>query len=254
MDLWVLLSWIKHTIIPIFPRARSQSHLLSIVRSSKWGAKTEKSFTKMSEKDDGIRSAVTSANLPDVGTDRVDYNRQEAPSLSSHVSHSVSSAPFVQRNNSSPQQEVGKTVLSVSDATLPKTLTQQQANKKALSEASPSYDPFWRQKLGRSPALPLLYSTTTSTATATSTTQPDSCSVRGGVAASMMTPGVYHHPTNVMPPSMPIREVTQAEPSLSQSRCTLRPTLTHTISLTPLTLSSTLPSDRWVISTLVLPT
>ena len=205
----------------MFLRARSQSHLLSILRSSKRGAKTEICFTKMSEKDDGIRSAVTSANLPDVRTDRLVDNRQEELSLSSQLSHSASSAPFVPRNSLSPQQEESKKALSVSDEGLPKTLPQQQANKKILSAFSPPFDPFWRQKLGRSPALHLP-SGLTITTTAATTAEQDSCSVLGDVAAAMVMPGVYHE----LP--MP-EEVIQAEPSLSQSRCIFRPTLTHTI-------------------------
>ena len=148
----------------------------------------------MSEKDDGIRSAVTSANLPDLRTDRVDGNRQEVLSLSAQVSHSASSASFVPRNSLSPQQEQSKKALSASDAALPTTLHQQQANKKSLSAFSPSFDPSWRQKLGRSPALPSGGSTITSTSRLTA---PRDCySARGDMVAMM--PGGYHGSVNTM--------------------------------------------------------
>ena len=169
-----------------------------------WGAKTVK-ITKMS----GMRTACTSVNLPDLRTDRVDNNRQEAPSLSSQASLPATSVPFVPRNSLFPQQDEDKDSLSVSGATMPKPLPQQQqANKKELTVSSPSFDPSWRQKLGKSPALPSPGSIMT-TSTAMRPMQQDSRSARGGLATMMMAPGVYDHPTNMMPPSpMPIGEVT----------------------------------------------
>ena len=171
----------------------------------------------MSEKD-AICTACTSVNPPDLRTDRFDNNCQGASSLSSQGLLSASSAPFVPRNSDSQQQEQDedKKALSVSDAGIPKTLPQQQGNKKSLSVSSPSFDPSWRQKLGKSPALPLPAGSTITTPTATSTTQRDSRSVRGGLATMMMAPDVYDHPMNMMPlPPMPIGEVTQAEPEVT---------------------------------------
>ena len=133
-------------------------------------------------------------------------NHQGIPSSSSHqhqqipvhkkTSLSVSSAPFVPRNSQSQQQEV----------------------KSTLSVSSPPFDPSWRRKLGRS----FPRSTTTSTL---STTPQDPLFTRGDTAA-MMTPSMYHHPMNTMPPPMPgygmpmmgmHEQVNQAEPLSSQS-------------------------------------
>ena len=155
----------------------------------------------MSEKE-GIYTACTSTKHLDLKTDRVDNNHQGSPSLSSHASLSASSTPFVPRNSVSKQHEVDKKAHPVSG--ILKTLPQQQASKKTLSVSSPPFDPSWRQKLGKSPALSLAAG---STITA-STTQRGSRSARGG--ATMMMPGIYHHPMNMMPlPPMPIGEVTK---------------------------------------------
>ena len=167
---------------------------------------------KMSE-NDGIGTACTSANDPNMKTDRIDSSRHGAsPSvLSQQQTHkaalSASSAPFVPKNSPSQQQQVGKNSLSASSApdnplasaAMPKILPQHQANKKTLSVSTPPFDPSWRQKLKRSPAVTLPDSATASTSM--SAYQQDCDSAREN-AAAMMMPGVHHHPMNTMPPPM----------------------------------------------------
>ena len=169
-------------------------------------------------------SACTFANHPDLisceicGTDRSD-NHQASLSSQEQILKtaglSVSSAPFIPNDSPSQQPEADKNDFSnssapsvpLASATIPKeALPQQEADKKALSVSSSPFDPSWRQKLGRSPAL----TNSATTSTSTSTNQQGSLSARGNAAAMM--PGVHHRPMNMMqgygmipqPVSMPV--------------------------------------------------
>ena len=214
-----------------------------------------------------IYTACTSANHPDVRMERSDNNHQQGvlPSLSSQEHNaaelSASSVPFVPRNSQSHQQEVGEKSPPISsapfvsvayEATL-KILPQQEADKITLSVSSPPFDPSWREKLGTSPALALPGSTTASTSN--STTQQDSYSAIGNnAAATMMMPGVYHHPMNMMPSSMSMSEhrmpMTDIPGQVNQPylKSRIPPANTHVLIYLTNT-PSNLPSNRWNTST-----